>query len=141
MGSDDLANSTFQLGAARLVDQLAGQYMAHICGLGYIRDQEHVRTTLRSIMRYNHRSEFHTHFNHMRTYALADEAYFWSNGWAWGTCRQEPEHGHVKVTISVLIGELPLRSVELTGLGRQNIEAGNILRRGESATVTIAASV
>src|SRR5690348_12990190 len=32
-----------------LVDQLVGQYMAHICGLGYLLSAEHVRTTLQSL--------------------------------------------------------------------------------------------
>ena len=42
-----------QLGAGCLVDQLVGQYMAHVCGLGYLLDQQHVRTTLQSLMKYN----------------------------------------------------------------------------------------
>ena len=35
MGAADLGNPDFQLGPGCLVDQLVGQYMAHICGLGY----------------------------------------------------------------------------------------------------------
>ena len=33
-----------QLGAGCLVDQLVGQYMAHVCGLGYLLDPRNVRT-------------------------------------------------------------------------------------------------
>jgi len=48
--------------------------VAHVCGLGYLLDPEHVRTTLQSIMRYNFRDGFHDHFNHLRSFVLGDEA-------------------------------------------------------------------
>ena len=44
--------------------------MAHVCGLGYLLDPEHVRTTLRSVMRYNFKESLHDHFNHLRSFAL-----------------------------------------------------------------------
>ena len=62
-----------QLGAGCQVDQLAGQYAAHVCDLGYVLEPEHVRRTLQSILRHNYRTEFHSHFNHLRTFALGDE--------------------------------------------------------------------
>lgn len=74
MGSGDLANPDYQLGAGCLVDQLVGQYMAHVCGLGYLVDEAHVKQTLRSILKYNHRDDLTGHFNVMRSYALAGEA-------------------------------------------------------------------
>jgi uncharacterized protein (DUF608 family) len=74
MGARDLESPELQLGAGCLVDQLAGQYMAHICGLGYLADPEHIRQTLQSIMRYNFKSPLFGHFNHMRTFALDDES-------------------------------------------------------------------
>ena len=64
----------FQLGPGCLTDQLVGQYMAHICGLGYLGDEEHIRTTLKSIMKYNFKSDFSRHFNNMRSYVIGDEA-------------------------------------------------------------------
>ncbi len=48
MGAKDPTKPDYQLGAGCLVDQLVGQYMAHVCGLGYLVDREHVRTTLRA---------------------------------------------------------------------------------------------
>jgi uncharacterized protein (DUF608 family) len=63
----------YQLGEGCLVDQLVGQYMAHVTGLGYLHDPENIRTTLRSILKYNRKEGFHDHFNCMRSYALADE--------------------------------------------------------------------
>ncbi len=62
----------WQLGKACLVDQLVGQFMAHVCGLGYLVDRSHVRTTLRSIMKHNFQ-RLDGHFNNMRTYALNGE--------------------------------------------------------------------
>lgn len=73
MGAADLSDPDFQLGPGCLVDQLVGQYMAHICGLGYLLDPAHVRTALHSIYRYNLRRGFHDHFNCMRSYVLGDE--------------------------------------------------------------------
>jgi non-lysosomal glucosylceramidase len=73
MGTQDLHEPELQLGAGCLVDQLVGQYMAHVCGLGYLADRTQIETTLRSIMRYNFRTSLWDHFNHMRSYALADE--------------------------------------------------------------------
>ena len=74
MGAADLGNPDYQLGPGCLVDQLVGQYMAHICGLGYLLDPGHVRTTLESILRHNLREGFTDHFNVMRSYVLGDEA-------------------------------------------------------------------
>ncbi len=39
MGAKDPTQPDYQLGAGCLVDQLVGQYMAHVCGLGYLVDQ------------------------------------------------------------------------------------------------------
>ncbi|MEN6643111.1 MAG: GH116 family glycosyl-hydrolase [Armatimonadia bacterium] len=74
MGARNLADPDFQLGAACLVDQLVGQYFAHVCGLGYLTKPGNVKKTLRSIMKYNFRPSLQGHFNNMRTYALGDEA-------------------------------------------------------------------
>jgi non-lysosomal glucosylceramidase len=74
MGARDLSNPDLQLGAGCLVDQLVGQYMAHVCGLGYLADPEQIHRTLESIMRYNFKESLYDHFNHMRTFALNDES-------------------------------------------------------------------
>lgn len=74
MGSSDFSNPDFQLGNGCLVDQLVGQYMAHICGLGYLADKANIKTTLKNIYRYNHVPDFSEHFNNMRSYVLGGEA-------------------------------------------------------------------
>jgi uncharacterized protein (DUF608 family) len=74
MGAEDFANPDYQLGPGCLVDQLVGQYMAHICGLGYLLDPENVQSALKSIMKYNYLEDFSGHFNCMRSFVLGDEA-------------------------------------------------------------------
>lgn len=74
MGAKNLAEPELQLGAGCLIDQLVGQYMAHICGLGYLLKPLHIRKTLQSLMRYNFKDNLWGHFNHMRTFALQEEA-------------------------------------------------------------------
>jgi len=71
--SKDLGNPAFQLGEGCLVDQLVGQYLAHICGLGYLTDEANVKTTLKSIMKYNLRDDSSSGFNNMRSFVLGDE--------------------------------------------------------------------
>ena len=81
-GSDKIP--PFQLGKACLVDQLVGQYMAHICGLGYLADKDNIRTTLQSIMKYNYHENLYGHFNNMRTYLFEDEAGMLMAAWPKG---------------------------------------------------------
>ena len=74
MGTTDYGNPDYQLGEGCLVDQLVGQYLAHVCGLGYLVKKENVATTLRSIMKYNYKADLSDHFNCFRSYALGDES-------------------------------------------------------------------
>ncbi len=74
MGAKDPTNPDYQLGSGCLVDQLVGQYMAHVCGLGYLLEPANVRKTLSSIMKYNLRDGFYGHFNCMRSFVLGDES-------------------------------------------------------------------
>ena len=68
------ATTVAQLGKGCLVDQLAGQYLAHTAGLGHVLDPDQVRTTLKSIMRYNIVEGFNDHFNTFRSFGLGDES-------------------------------------------------------------------
>ena len=74
MGARDLSDPDLQLGAGCLVDQLVGQYMAEVCGLGPLTDREHIRATLQAIVRHNFKPNLFGHFNHLRTFAVNDEA-------------------------------------------------------------------
>jgi len=74
MGSTDYGNPDYQLGEGCLVDQLVGQYLAHVCGLGYLVKKENVAKTLQSIMKYNYVADLSDHFNCFRSYALGNES-------------------------------------------------------------------
>ena len=74
MGGKVLIDPDYQLGAGCLVDQLIGQLLAHVCGLGYLANKRHIRKTLKSIWKYNRRTGLTDHFNCMRSYALGDES-------------------------------------------------------------------
>ena len=74
----------FQLGKGCLVDQLVGQYMASLCGLGYLGNPDNIRTTLRSIMKYNFVEDFSSHFNNMRSYVMGNEAGLLMASWPKG---------------------------------------------------------
>jgi uncharacterized protein (DUF608 family) len=63
----------FQLGAGCLIDQLVGQFMAHICGLGHLHRPELVRKTLASILKYNRKRGFYDLVNPMRSFVAGDE--------------------------------------------------------------------
>jgi uncharacterized protein (DUF608 family) len=67
-------NRLGQSGKGCQIDQLAGQYMAHAAGLGYVLDPDHVQTTLKSIMKNNYTEGFNDHLNTFRSFALGDEA-------------------------------------------------------------------
>ena len=64
----------YQLGKGCLVDQLVGQYMSHICGLGYLADKGNIVTTNKSVMKYNYVEDFGAVFNNMRSYVLSGES-------------------------------------------------------------------
>lgn len=63
----------FQVGEGILVDQLVGQYMAHICGLGYLLNKENITTTLKTIKKYNWQNDFNNHLSTFRSFAVNQE--------------------------------------------------------------------
>ncbi len=74
----------FQLGRCCLVDQLVGQQMAHLWGLGDLAKRENLRKTCESIMRWNWRHDFSRHFNNMRTYCAGGESGLLMGAWPRG---------------------------------------------------------
>ena len=73
-GAEDSEHPDFQLGEGCLTDQLIGQYLADVAGLGPLLDQAHIRKTLATIYKYNHRGNLMHHDSVERIYALNDEA-------------------------------------------------------------------
>jgi uncharacterized protein (DUF608 family) len=81
---DDVDTQPFQQGAGCLSDQLLGQLLAHVAGLGYVLPPERVKQTLASIHRHNFRPTLSGERNFQRAFALDDEAGLllcsWPNG-------------------------------------------------------------
>lgn len=81
---DDVNAYRYQYGAGCLSDQVFGQLLAHVAGLGYILPQAHVRRAIQSVYEYNFKNKLGEHNNAQRTYALNDERGLllcsWPNG-------------------------------------------------------------
>ena len=73
MGSDRPDQPEFQLANGCLADQLIGQYLADIAGLGPLLAAANIRKTLESIRKYNYRAQLFDHDSVQRVYALNDE--------------------------------------------------------------------
>jgi non-lysosomal glucosylceramidase len=74
MGADNTEAPEYQVGDGCLADQLIGQYLVEIGGMGALVSPENIRRTLRSIYMYNYKPTLKDHDNVQRTYALNDEA-------------------------------------------------------------------
>ena len=66
-------NPEYQVGGGCLLDQLIGQYLADVAGLGPLVSTANIRKTLESIWRYNYKRTLIGHDNVERTYVLNDE--------------------------------------------------------------------
>ncbi len=64
----------YQFGTGCLSDQILGQWVASLSGLGYLLDPKHVRATLKAIFKYNWKEDLTDHANAQRVYAINDEA-------------------------------------------------------------------
>lgn len=70
---EDIDKYKYQFGKGCLSDQLLGQYLAYMAGIGEILPKEHVRSAMESVFRYNFKTDFyHTDSVH-RAYAINDE--------------------------------------------------------------------
>ncbi len=243
MGARDLSDPELQLASGCLVDQLVGQSFAHVAGLGYLHDPDNIAATLQAIMKYNFRDSLNSHFNHMRDFALGDEAallmasypnhrperpfpyynevmtgfeytaavgmlyegqtesglrvieairdrydglrrspfdeaecghhyaramiawaavvaltgfqysgvsksmtfaarpgsHFWSNGSAWGVCRQSGSNGSTDVELEVLSGSVELSRFSLTGQGDLTFDPAKPVSAGETIQMSLQA--
>jgi non-lysosomal glucosylceramidase len=74
MGSENTEEPEYQVGEGCLIDQLLGQCLADVAGLGPLVSPQHVRTTMDSIYRYNYKRSLVDHDTVQRTYALNNEA-------------------------------------------------------------------
>jgi non-lysosomal glucosylceramidase len=70
----DVDAHRYQYGSGVLSDQLFGQSLAHLVGLGHVLPVEHVRSALHAVFDHNFRENLSDHHSVQRTYALGDEA-------------------------------------------------------------------
>jgi uncharacterized protein (DUF608 family) len=70
---DQAMEKKYQYGEGCLSDQVLGQWISMVAGLGRFLPQDRLKTTLASIFRSNFRTDFRDYSNVQRTYALNDE--------------------------------------------------------------------
>ena len=70
---DDVDAYRYQYGLGCLADQLLGQYLAHVVGLGHILPKDHVKKAVESIFQHCFRDSLVNHQSVQRTYALNDD--------------------------------------------------------------------
>lgn len=80
----------YQFGTGCLSDQLLGQCMASLIGLGDLLDRKKICKTLHSIYHHNWKKEMRDHANMQRVYALNDESGLVLCTWPKGARQQVP---------------------------------------------------
>ena len=70
---DKVMEKKYQYGDGCLSDQMLGQWLAMVAGLGRFLPEDHLKTTLGSIYKYNFLTDFSDYSSAQRTYALNDE--------------------------------------------------------------------
>ncbi len=71
---DHVNEYRYQYGQGCLADQLFGQTLAHLVGLGYILPPDHVRKAIHSIYQNNFKPSLRNHLHTQRTYTMPDES-------------------------------------------------------------------
>jgi uncharacterized protein (DUF608 family) len=86
----ELEEIKYQIGEGCHIDQVLGQWHAHIVGLGYIFDQDKVKKALESIYKYNFIETIRDYPNACRIYALNDERGLLISTWPKGNSPKVP---------------------------------------------------
>lgn len=73
ISSEEMSRHSYQYGDGCLADQLFGQQIAHLYGLGYIFPKEHAKKAIYSVYQHNFLPCLKEHQSVQRNYALADE--------------------------------------------------------------------
>jgi uncharacterized protein (DUF608 family) len=74
MGADDPEKPEYQVGNGCMIDQLIGQYLVEVGGMGALVSPENIRTAARSMFRFNYKPSLEHYESMARTYVLNDEA-------------------------------------------------------------------
>ncbi|MEJ8734842.1 MULTISPECIES: GH116 family glycosyl-hydrolase [Mediterraneibacter] len=70
---EDVDRYKYQFGKGCLSDQLLGQFLAYMSGIGEVLPKDHMKTAMESVFKYNYQTDFyHTDSVH-RAYAINDE--------------------------------------------------------------------
>ncbi|WP_214629247.1 GH116 family glycosyl-hydrolase [Paenibacillus agaridevorans] len=86
----ELGEIKYQIGEGCHIDQVLGQWHAHIIGLGYIIDQQKVRKSVESIYKYNFINCLRDYPNACRIYGLNDEQGLLISTWPKGNSPKVP---------------------------------------------------
>jgi len=70
---DDLNKYKYQYGNGCLSDQVFGQMLAHVVGLGYILPEKHVKAAVKAVYNHNFRDDLAEYHNVHRVYISPDE--------------------------------------------------------------------
>ncbi len=73
IGGQTPGDPKYQCGSGCLSDQIIGQWLAHLVGLGHVLEPEQVQSALRSVFKHNWRLDFYHHPNCQRVFAVNDE--------------------------------------------------------------------
>lgn len=95
LGPDDPVEQQYLTGC--LADQLIGQWWAHQLDLGYILPENHVKSALRSILRFNLRQGFDGYDPEERAFANGDDAGLLIIAWPAGGRPDRPTRYHDEV--------------------------------------------
>lgn len=90
ISDEDLNKYRYQYGKGCLSDQLLGQELAHVYGLGYILPKEHVQRAVKSIYQYNYKDSLENHESVQRAYAYQDESGLVLCSWPKGGRPKQP---------------------------------------------------
>ena len=71
------------------------------------------------------------------TFNAKDGTHFWSNGYAWGLCKQKAVKGGVKVELKVIHGDLRLERLCIKGAGEAVLRGARTIRAGKSLSLIV----
>lgn len=70
---EDIDRWKYQFGKGCLSDQLIGQFLAYMAGVGEILPREHMKTAMQSVFKYNYKTDFYQTDSVHRAYAINGE--------------------------------------------------------------------
>ncbi|MCP5120211.1 MAG: hypothetical protein GY953_56160, partial [bacterium] len=75
------------------------------------------------------------------TFSSGDGQFFWSNGYAWGSCQLKVAGGEAEALLDVRGGELPLARFRLRDFGEREYAADHIVPAGQQLRIQVSKSV